>query len=91
MKILFFLILASFQTFAQSSLDDLRWYLNPQGQKIIIAVDDLHDEILTASPAMNMGLEIIPSLRSQKDIVVAVIDGGLEIEHPELKEFIAYN
>lgn len=87
--ILFTLLISN--AFAQNSLDDLRWYLKPDGQKIIIAVDDLHDEILTATPAMNMGLEIIPQLRAQKDIIVAVIDGGLEIEHPELKESIAYN
>jgi hypothetical protein len=87
--ILFSLLIS--QAFAQNSLDDLRWYLKPDGQKIIIAVDDLHDEIITASPAMNLGLEIIPQLRAQKDIVVAVIDGGLEIEHPELKDAIAFN
>lgn len=76
---------------AQSSMDIHRWYLNPEGQEIKISIDDLHDEIVTASPTMNWGRESIPGLVLKKDMTIAIIDGGVEIEHPELKNHIAYN
>lgn len=90
MKYLFlalFPIIAS----AQSSMDIHRWYLKPDGQEIKISIDDLHDELVTASPSMNWGRESIPGLVLKKDITIAIIDGGVEIEHPELKNHIAYN
>lgn len=86
-----FLVLLPVISFAQSSMDMHRWYLNPNGQEIKISIDDLHDELVTATPAMNWGRESIPGLQLKKEIVIAIIDGGVEIEHPELKNHIAYN
>lgn len=86
-----FLALLPFALHAQSSMDIHRWYLNPQGQQIKISIDDLHDEIVEASPAMNWGREVIPTVALKKDITIAVIDGGIDIEHAELKSHIAYN
>jgi hypothetical protein len=76
---------------AQSSMDIHRWYLKPDGQEIKISIDDLHDEIVTASPSMKWGRDSIPGLTLKKDITIAIIDGGVEIDHPELKNHIAYN
>jgi hypothetical protein len=86
-----FLALLPFSVLAQSSMDIHRWYLNPQGQETKISIDDLHDEIIEASPSMNWGRDVIPTLSLKKEITIAVIDGGIEIEHPELKNHIAYN
>ncbi len=77
--------------FCQSSMDNYRWYLNPTGQEILISIDDLYDERIPALPSMNWGRESIAQVELKKDIVIAVIDGGIDIDHPELKDRIAYN
>lgn len=92
MKITFFISLFfSFTSFADSSMDAYRWYLSPEGQEVRIAIDDLHDEVLTASPFMKWGRDLIPHLQLKKDVIIAVIDGGVEIDHPELKDHLLYN
>ena len=76
---------------AQNSMDTYRWYLDPHGQQVKLSIDDLNDEVLTASPAMNWGRAAVAGQALKKDIVIAVIDGGIDIEHPDLKDHIAYN
>lgn len=88
-KLLLFLL--PIVSFAQSSMDQHRWYLNPNGEEILISIDDLHDEKIIATPRLQWGKEIVKDIELKKDIVVAVIDGGIEIDHPELKNHIAYN
>ncbi len=90
MKILFFALILS-SAFAQSSMDEYRWWLNPTNQEILIAIDDLHDETILATPAMDWGRKSVPDLKLKKDLVIAIIDGGVDIEHPDLKNHIAYN
>lgn len=89
--LLILLLIVPFISNAQEAMDEHRWFLNPDGERVKISIDDLHDEILTASPKLKWGREVIPSLELKKDIVIAVIDGGIEIEHPELKNHVAYN
>ena len=91
MKNLLFAFLVSTGAFAQSSMDTYRWYLDPHGQEVRIAIDDLNDEVLAASPSMEWGRAVVPGQNLKKEIVIAVIDGGIDIEHPELKDHIAYN
>ncbi len=90
-KTLLLATLVPFLSWAQSSMDSYRWYLNPNGQELLISIDDLHDERITASPLMNWGREVVPTIELKKDVVIAIIDGGVEVEHPELKNHIAYN
>lgn len=90
MKFLFLLLLP-FAALAQSTMDQHRWYLNPEGQEVLISIDDLYDEKIPAVPSMNWGRAIVPALSLKKSVVVAVIDGGIDIEHPELKNHIAYD
>jgi len=78
------------QSFA-SNLQEFRWYLHPNNQKVLISIDDLHDETIIASPLMDWGRNIVAQLTLKKDILIAVIDGGMEIEHPELKDYVAYH
>lgn len=87
----FLLFLLPIVTFAQSPMDQHRWYLNPQNEEILISIDDLHDERLIASSELQWGKEAVKDIELKKDVVIAVIDGGIEIEHPELKNHIAYN
>ncbi|HXH32149.1 MAG TPA: S8 family serine peptidase [Bacteriovoracaceae bacterium] len=90
MKYLLILLFSNL-AFSQSTMDEYRWYLNPQNQSLLISIDDLHDETIVASPAMNWGRSVIASTVLKKDILIAVIDGGIDIEHPELKGKIAFN
>jgi hypothetical protein len=90
-KTLLLATLVPFLSWAQSSMDTYRWYLNPNGQELLISIDDLHDERITASPLMNWGRDVVPTIELKKEIVIAIIDGGVEVEHPELKNHIAYN
>lgn len=87
----FLLFLVPVLSFAQSSMDSHRWYLKPDGQEVLVSIDDLHDERLIASPAMDWGRNVIPKTQLKKEILIAVIDGGIDIDHPELKNHIAYN
>lgn len=90
MTYLIFLLLPVL-AFADSAMDAERWYLHPEGQEILVSIDDLHDEHLTASPAMDWGRSLVPTLKLNKDVLIAVIDGGIDIEHPELKDHIYYD
>ena len=62
MKNLWLLVFFSSSVFAQTAMDDLRWFLRPQGQEVLISIDDLHDERLAASPEMDFGFELDTSL-----------------------------
>ncbi len=90
MKFLFFLFFSQL-ALAQSAMDEHRWYLNPTNQRLLISIDDLHDETITASPKMQWGRAGIPAVVLKRDILIAVIDGGIDVDHPELKKHIAYN
>jgi subtilisin family serine protease len=72
-------------------MDQYRWYLQPNGQEILISIDDLHDETVVATPEMDWGYEALKGLKLKKAITIAVVDGGIDITHPELKNNIAYN
>jgi subtilisin family serine protease len=85
------LLLLPLISYAESPMDIHRWYLKPDGQEILVSIDDLHDEHLIASPSMDWGRGVIEGTTLKKDILIAVIDGGIDIEHPELKNNIAYN
>jgi Subtilase family len=76
---------------ASSPMDSYRWYLEPAGQEVLISIDDLHDETLLASPKLDWGRKLVPSLKLKKEVTIAIIDGGFDIEHPELKDHVLLN
>jgi hypothetical protein len=88
---IFFLGLIPLITQAQSTMDSYRWYLEPAGQEVLVSIDDLHDEKLRADPKMDWGRSLVPGLKLKKNIVIAVIDGGIDFEHPELKDKVSLN
>ena len=90
-KTILFLGLLPLFAQAQSAMDSYRWYLKPSGQEVLVSIDDLHDERLRASEKMDWGRGIVPTLKLKKKIVIAVIDGGVDFEHPELKDRVSLN
>ncbi|MCB0349786.1 MAG: S8 family serine peptidase [Bdellovibrionales bacterium] len=76
---------------ASESTDALMWYLKPSGQSIQVDIDDLHTETLIASPKLDWGFDTINSMPSNRPITIALIDGGIDIAHPELTEFLKFS
>lgn len=92
MKALWLAVALASSALAQTSpMDGFRWWLDPRGQDVLINVDDIHDEHVTAVPAMDWGRAVVPQLQLKKDVLIAVIDGGMDLEHPELAAHVAYN
>ncbi len=85
--ILFFI---SFNLFSQTKLNDLKWFLNPNGQEIKIDQDDLHTDIVFADPKLQWGYERSQSMSLKRNIKIAIFDGGIDIEHELIKPFVDY-
>jgi hypothetical protein len=84
------ILLSVLNLFAQTTLDDLKWYLNPNGQNIEIGLDDLHDETVIASPSLSWGRESLSEIKLLKKVTVAVVDGGIDFAHPELIPYLDF-
>ena len=68
-----------------------QWSLYNSGQKVLKDLDDIHSEVLEGKSGMDMGWKSIrkklPNLM-KRDTIVAVLDSGLDLEHPDLKDNI---
>ena len=68
-----------------------QWALFNSGQKVLKDLDDIHSEVLEGKNGMDMGWKSIrkklPELM-KRETIVAVLDSGLDLEHPDLKENI---
>jgi len=68
-----------------------QWSLYNSGQKVLKDLDDIHSEVLEGKNGMDMGWKSIrrklPDLM-KKETIVAVLDSGLDLEHPDLKDNI---
>jgi hypothetical protein len=74
----------------QSSVEQLKWYLEPNGQEIKVDIDDLHTETLKATSSLAWGRNFVKTSKLQRKVKIAVIDGGVDPEHVELKPFMSY-
>lgn len=74
-----------------STLDDLRWYLKPNNQTIELDIDDINSEFLKASPKLDWGYSTIAATKPKRTVKIAVIDGGVNVEHETIKDFVDYN
>lgn len=68
-----------------------QWALWPQGQKSLRDIDDIHPESVLATEKAGVGWE--PNLEAtlQRDAVVAVIDSGMDVAHPDLEGSVYTN
>jgi len=91
----FFVMLFLFSpiVFAQQDFRNYLWNFYPEGQTIKLEIDDIHSEKVTVSPKNDWGYrELFGQLGTiRKKVKVAVIDTGVDVEHPELKDQINYN
>ena len=61
-----------------------QWALFNHGQTIISDLDDIHPIQVKADPKVNINWQNFDALM-KKDVVVAVLDSGVDGDHPELK------
>lgn len=87
---LLFLIVA-FGELSATEIDSLKWHLNPNGQQILIEQDDLHSEYMTVNSGLDMGFKDLSTIKLKKKVKVAIVDSGIDFNHPDLKDMMAYN
>jgi len=70
-----------------------QWALNNQGQSLLLDRDDITSMRIDGRPGFDLGLKAVKEkiANIKREVVVAVIDSGLDLEHPELKDRIFKN
>ncbi|MGZ3768951.1 MAG: S8 family serine peptidase [Bdellovibrio sp.] len=84
-------IVSSYSSFAVSAdpFFSFQWGLNNQGQPQMVDLDPLHTYRV---PARNSeDVELPPRFKAKKKIIVAVLDTGIQKNHPDLKNVIHRN
>jgi hypothetical protein len=70
-----------------------QWALNNQGQSLLVDYDDITSMKVKGIPGFDLGLknakEKLAAIKNE--VIVAVIDSGLDLGHPELKDRIYKN
>lgn len=82
-------LMASMNSFALEPMFDQQWGLKNNGQKIFRADGDIRrEEVIGVSGAdINWpGIEELKKLEKGQDVIVAVIDSGIDMTHPDLKD-----
>ena len=66
-----------------------QWPLENNGQEVITDLDDIHPMTILGNPKIQIGWKNFDALM-KKEVLVAVLDSGLDGSHPELKgKFVA--
>lgn len=88
MNFLLITLLFSTLTSAQDTLFKEQWGLQNSGQKVFRAESEIHREEITGIPGMDArrpSKTQIESLPKDKEVIVAVIDSGIDMNHPEFE------
>ncbi len=76
-------------TFAADPLFSQQWGLSNQGQKIFRAEGEIRNQEIVGIPGVDIkwpGMAALANLGQGREVIVAVIDSGLDLSHPELKD-----
>ncbi len=75
-------------------LFNYQWYLYNNGQTILRELTDIDTQAIAGVPGIDIGWlgsrELVLK-RMQKDVIVAVLDTGLDLEHPDIKANVFRN
>lgn len=62
-----------------------QWVLYPRDQSLVLAIDFVHSDELQRTEASDIHWQNFDS-RMKRDVVIAVMDSGVEVSHPDLRE-----
>jgi subtilisin family serine protease len=68
-----------------------QWALWNSGQKVMNDIDDIHPKELIGNPQIQIGWKPSFDTRMKRDVVVAVIDSGLDLDHEDIQGHVALN
>lgn len=69
-----------------------QWHLYNQEQILLREQDDIHNLPLKGILGSDIDLKsMLPAMKQEKSLIVAVLDTGVDVNHPELKDHFALN
>jgi len=71
-----------------------QWYLANQGQVVFQDIDDIRSRAISGKPGADIGIKNIwneLATLQKEDVIVAVVDSGLDLRHPDIKNNIYKN
>lgn len=83
------LVLLSFNLFAQDEYLGQQWYLHNTGEGIKRDIDEITSRFISGIPGKDVGFPFDLTTAPTRPVVVAILDTGVDIDHPELKSSIA--
>ncbi len=76
-------------TFAADPLFSQQWGMQNSGQKIFRAEGEIRNQEIVGTTGVDIkwpGVEALAQLGDGREVIVAVIDSGIDLSHPELKD-----
>lgn len=91
MKSLFALtiLLVSSSSWSLDPMFSEQWALSNQGQKIFRSENDIRRSEIQGRPGMDIdwpGVDFLSKLAQEREVIVAIIDSGIDMGHPEFKD-----
>lgn len=83
------LLLITSQTWAFDPMFSEQWGLLNQGQKVFRTENDIRREEIIGVKGMDIdwpGMDALSGLGQEREVIVAVIDSGIDMHHPEFKD-----
>lgn len=89
--LIFLSIILSFNLYAQDTYEKDQWHFNNTSKEIIINKDLHNKKSRKSKDDFDINASNITKLKLKKEVVVAVIGTGVDINHPDLKNNIFKN
>ena len=72
-------------------LSTYQWGYSNQGHSLLKDIDDVHSQRIVGVPGTDVGASLSNQVKLKRQIQVAIIDGGVDLDHPDLIDQIARN